>query len=65
MTYVNTTGKHIGECLTGFGSSYPVVIYNSGNSDVEYAIDVKNNTNVFSTSNSELIINGNHYQSFK
>jgi hypothetical protein len=57
MTYVNTTGKHIGECLTGFGSSYPVVIYNSGNSDVEYAIDVKNNTNVFSTSNSELIIN--------
>ena len=57
MTYVNITGKHIGECLTGFGSSYPVVIYNSGNSDVEYTIDVKNNTNVFSVSNSELIIN--------
>lgn len=57
MTYVNTTGKHIGECLTGFGSSYPVIIYNNGNSDVEYTVDVKNNTNIFSVSDSKFIVN--------
>lgn len=57
MIYVNTTGKHIGECLTGFGSSYPVIIYNSGNSDVEYKITVENNTDIFNISNNEFIIN--------
>lgn len=57
MIYVNTTGKHIGECLTGFGSSYPVIIYNSGNSDVEYKITVENNTNIFSVSDDEFILN--------
>lgn len=57
MIYVNLTGKHIGECLTGFGSSYPVIIYNSGNSDVEYKITLENNTDVFSVSNYEFIIN--------
>jgi hypothetical protein len=57
MTYVNTTGKYIGECLTGFGSSYPVIIYNSGNSDVEYKITVENNTDIFNVSNAEFIVN--------
>lgn len=57
MIYVNTTGKHIGECLTGFGASYPVIIYNSGNSDVEYTIKVENNTDVFSVSDNEFILN--------
>ena len=57
MTYVNTTGKYIGQCLTGFGSSYPVVIYNNGNSDVEYKITVENNTDIFNVSNDEFIIN--------
>ena len=53
MIYVNTTGKHIGECLTGFGSSFPVFIYNSGNSDISYEIDVLNNTDIFSVSENE------------
>ena len=57
MIYVNTTGKHIGECLTGFGSSYPVIIYNSGNSDVEYKITVENNTDIFNVSSNEFIVN--------
>lgn len=57
MIYVNTTGKHIGECLTGFGASYPVIIYNSGNSDVEYTITVENNTDIFNVSDSQFIIN--------
>ena len=57
MIYVNTTGKHIGECLTGFGSSYPVIIYNSGNSDVEYKITVENNTDIFGVSSDEFIVN--------
>lgn len=56
MIYVNTTGKHIGECLTGFASSYPVTIYNSGNSDVEYTINVENNTNIFNVSDNEFIV---------
>jgi hypothetical protein len=57
MIYVNKTGKHIGECLTGFGSSYPVTVYNSGNSDVEYKITVENNTDIFNLSTSEFIVN--------
>lgn len=57
MIYVNTTGKHIGECLTGFGSSYPVIIYNSGNSDVKYDIDVLSNTDNFFVSKDSFIIN--------
>ena len=65
MIYVNTTGKHIGECLTGFGSSYPVTIYNSGNSDVEYKITVENNTDIFSVSNAELIIKEQKYESLR
>ena len=36
MIYVNYTGKHIGECLTGFGINAPITIINSGNSDVLY-----------------------------
>lgn len=56
MTYVNTTGKHIGECLTGFGSVYPVFICNSGNSDVEYKIDFTNPSTEFFVSKNEFII---------
>jgi len=38
MIYTNSTGKFIGECMTGFGINYPVYIYNSGNSEVIYTI---------------------------
>lgn len=38
MIYKNSTGKFIGECMTGFGINYPVYIYNSGNSEVIYTI---------------------------
>ncbi len=64
MIYVNTTGKHIGECLTGFGSSFPVFIYNSGNSDISYEIDVLNNTDIFSVSENEFIINNGSVKKF-
>lgn len=64
MIYVNTTGKHIGECLTGFGSSYPVFIYNSGNSDIKYDIDVLSNTDIFSVSENEFIINNGSVKKF-
>ena len=36
MTYVNLTGKNIGDCLTGFAINYPFTIFNSGNSDIFY-----------------------------
>lgn len=64
MTYVNITGKNIGECLTGFGSSYPVIVYNNGNSDVEYTIDVENNINVFSVSDSKFVVNNGSNETF-
>lgn len=64
MTYVNTTGKNIGECLTGFGSSYPVIVYNNGNSDVEYTIDVENNINVFFVSDSKFVVNNGSNETF-
>lgn len=56
MIYVNLTGKHIGECLTGFGIHYPVTIINSGNSDMLYTFDITN-TDIFSFSQNDLIIN--------
>jgi hypothetical protein len=58
MIYVNYTGKHIGECLTGFGINAPITIINSGNSDVLYTFDIQNDTNkLFSLSSSTLILN--------
>ena len=62
MTYTNYTGKFIGECMTGFGISYPVYIYNSGNSEVIYTI-TSDDTN-FLLSNSELIIPNGSYDRF-
>lgn len=64
MTYVNTTGKHIGECLTGFGTNYKVYIYNSGNSDVEYDIDILNNDDIFFVSDDSFVINNGSSKSF-
>lgn len=58
MTYVNLTGKNIGECLTGFGINYPLTIFNSGNSDIFYQFEIKNDANdFFSLSDSNLILN--------
>ena len=58
MTYVNLTGKFIGECLTGFGIHSPITIINSGNSDINYLFDIKNDSDkLFSLSQSSLLIN--------
>jgi len=54
MTYTNITGKLIGECMTGFGISYPIGIYNSGNSDVLYTLNSSDNN--FLLSDSSLLI---------
>lgn len=54
MTYTNSTGKFIGECMTGFGINYPVYIYNSGNSEVIYTITSSDSS--FLLSDSQLII---------
>ena len=60
MTYVNTTGKNIGECLTGFAISYPLNIYNSGKSEVQYTFDNSNETN-FALSQSSLLLDSSDY----
>jgi hypothetical protein len=60
MTYVNTTGKNIGQCLTGFAVSYPLTIYNSGNSQVQYDFDNSNDTN-FTLSQSSLLLDSSDY----
>jgi hypothetical protein len=60
MTYVNTTGKNIGQCLTGFAISYPLSIYNSGNSQVEYTFNNSNDTN-FALSQSSLLLDSSDY----
>lgn len=58
MTYVNITGKDIGDCLTGFAINYPIKITNSGNSDVLYKFSITNDSDeVFSSSISSVIIN--------
>jgi hypothetical protein len=58
MTYVNLTGKFIGECLTGFGIHWPISIINSGNSDVSYSFKIENDADqLFSISDTSLIIN--------
>lgn len=58
MTYVNLTGKNIGDCLTGFAINYPFTIFNSGNSDIFYQFEIQDNTNgFFSLSDSSLILN--------
>ena len=58
MTYVNLTGKLIGECLTGFGIHLPITIINSGNSDINYLFDIKNDSDkLFSFSQPSLLIN--------
>ena len=58
MTYVNLTGKNIGECLTGFGINYPITIFNSGNSDVFYQFEIENDPDdIFSLSTSNLLLN--------
>jgi hypothetical protein len=58
MTYVNLTGKNIGECLTGFAINYPFTIFNSGNSDVFYQFEIEDDANnFFSLSDSSLILN--------
>ena len=60
MTYVNTTGKNIGQCLTGFAVSYPLNIYNSGNSQVQYTFDNSNDAN-FALSQSSLLLDSSDY----
>jgi len=60
MTYVNTTGKNIGQCLTGFAISYPLSIYNSGNSQVQYVFNNSNATN-FALSQSSLLLDSSDY----
>jgi len=57
MIYTNITGKLIGECMTGFGVSYTIGIYNSGNSDVLYTLQ-SNDTNFLLSDSSLLIGNG-------
>jgi hypothetical protein len=58
MTYVNLTGKFIGECLTGFGTHWPITIINSGNSDVSYSFEIENDSDqLFSISEPSLLIN--------
>lgn len=57
MIYTNITGKFIGECMTGFGTNYPVRIYNSGNSDVLYTLTSSDN-NFLLNKSSLLIGNG-------
>lgn len=65
MTYVNLTGKNIGECLTGFAINYPITIFNSGNSDVFYQFEIENDPNdLFSLSDSSLILNNGQSGSF-
>lgn len=61
MIYTKTTGKFIGECMTGFGISYPVSIYNYGNSEVVYTID-SNDSNFSSSVSSLSIPNGSQGQ---
>jgi hypothetical protein len=61
MIYTKTTGKFIGECMTGFGISYPVSIYNYGNSEVVYTID-SNDSNFSSSVSSLTIPNGSQGQ---
>ncbi len=60
MTYINTTGKNIGQCLTGFAISYPLYIYNSGNSQIEYTFTNSNQTN-FALSHSSLLLDSSDY----
>lgn len=58
MTYVNITGKDIGDCLTGFAINYPIKITNNGNSDVLYQFSITNDSDkVFSPSISSVIVN--------
>ena len=58
MTYVNLTGKNIGDCLTGFAINYPFTIFNSGNSDIFYQFEIQDDANdFFSLSDSSLILN--------
>lgn len=54
MIYTKTTGKFIGECMTGFGVSHAVDIYNYGNSQVKYTI-ASDDSN-FSSSVPDLIV---------
>jgi len=63
MTYINQTGKNIGECMTGFGIHYPVYVFNSGNSDVEYTVTTSNSDR-FPLSDSKFIINNGYSGSF-
>ena len=63
MSYVNTTGTNIGNCLTGFGIHYPVTIYNSGNSEVIYNLNNSNTSN-FDVSKSSFIISPSNYDVF-
>jgi hypothetical protein len=62
MIYTNSTGKFIGECMTGFGINYPVYIYNSGNSEVVYTITSSDDN--FLLSNSRLIISNGNFDNF-
>lgn len=62
MIYVNTTGKNIGQCLTGFAISYPLSIYNSGNSQVEYSFNNSNETN-FALSQPSLLLDSSESDS--
>lgn len=58
MSYVNTTGKNIGQCLTGFGITCPIVVYNSGNYPVSYSI-TNTNSSVFTVSSNSFSLSPN------
>lgn len=58
MSYVNNTGKNIGQCLTGFGISYPITIYNSGNYPVSYSV-TNTSTSIFTVSSNSFSLDSN------
>jgi hypothetical protein len=63
MSYVKTTGKNIGSCLTGFGIHFPVKVFNGGNEPVSYAIENSNDTN-FNISKNSFVVNQNSFDIF-
>ena len=63
MSYVKTTGKNIGSCLTGFGIHFPVKVFNGGNEPVSYAIESSNDTN-FNVSKNSFVVNQNSFDIF-
>ena len=61
MSYVNNTGKNIGQCLTGFGINCPITIYNSGNYPISYSV-TNTNSSVFTVSSNSFSLDPNSSQ---